>query len=73
MRFTRFSSDGDSVVQERIRMRLQAEEQRRPQVEEELIETHSFANSNEDKARSAGRCRLLAGIDEFLRNTAAAA
>jgi hypothetical protein len=73
MRFTRFSSDGDSVVQERIWLRLQREEQQGPVVKEKLVETHRFANTDAGNARSAGRCRVLAGIDELLLNTAAAA
>ena len=73
MRFTRFSSDGDSVVQERIRLRLRMEEERMPPVKEELPETHSFGRTNEAKAHPAGRGRVLAGIDELLSSTAAAA
>jgi hypothetical protein len=73
MRFMRFSSDGDSVVQERIRLRLQMEEQHRTRAKAEVIETRRFARGEKENARSAARCRVLAGIDELLRSTAAAA
>ena len=73
MRFTRFSSDGDSVVEERIWMRLQVKEQHRAPKKEELLETHSFADSKKETARAADGCRVLAGIDQLLRSTATAA
>ena len=73
MRFMRFSSDGDSVVEERIRLRLQAEGQHTPRAKDEFIETRSFARGEKEDARSAARSRVLAGIDELLRSTAAAA
>ncbi len=73
MRFTRFSSDGDSVVQERIWMRMQTEELHKPPAKEEVIETHSFENNAEDNACSAARRQVIAGIEDLLRSTAAAA
>jgi hypothetical protein len=73
MRFTRFSSDGDSVVQERIWLRLQREERQRPRVKEKLLETRSFPSGGQENVRSAARCHVLEGIDELMRSASAAA
>ena len=72
MRFTRYSSDGSSVVQERIRLRPRPGEHDVLLDKETPDETHSFDDGGAG-ARLASRCRVLAGIEGLLRSTATAA
>jgi len=70
MRFTRYSSDGDSVVQERIRLHPQPGEHK-PLINKEAPDVAGGLDDGGGAgARFASSCRVLAGIDELLRNAA---
>jgi len=72
MRFTRYSSDGKSVIQEQIRLRQQQGENNTLPDKKTPDEPRS-SDDGGARARFASRCRVLTGIDELLRSTAAAA
>jgi len=73
MRFTRYSSDGNSVIQERIRLRPQQGENNTLPDKKAPDEPRSLDDDGGARARFASRCSVLAGIDELLRSAAAAA
>ena len=69
MRFTRYSSDGNAVIQERIKLSPQPGEHNAPLAKVKPVETNSLDDGGAG-ARFASRCRVLAGIEELLRSTA---
>jgi len=73
MQFTRYLSDGNSVIQERIRLPLQPVAPKLSIEQDVPIEADGFHGDALDRARHASRSRVLAGIDQLLRNAATAA
>jgi hypothetical protein len=73
MRFTRFSSDGSSVVEERIWLEVQPDQDEAQLVLEKRSATRPSRGDSDLSPDRISQSRVLAGIDALLRSVEQAA
>jgi hypothetical protein len=74
MRFTRFSSDGNTVVEERIWLAVNSEMTDVPPAEKKKkTDARRFGSGNDAGPDRSSLYRVLAGIDALLQSTETAA